>query len=133
MNQPSSAVVNHPAARPLAVRVATVLFWLAGLLWLVFAEVTLALLVRAGGVSLLEWVILGFMLANAVILALIGLGLRRQKTVYYRLAVVYLALNLVLTITDQFGTADLAYILVVLAMLIFLAFTRGFYRNKGFW
>jgi lysylphosphatidylglycerol synthetase-like protein (DUF2156 family) len=133
MNQSSSALVDHPAARPLAVRVITALFWLAGLLWLIFAEVTLARLVRAGGASLLAWAIPVFMLANAAALALIGLGLRRQKALYYRLAVAYLGLNLVLTITDQFGAADLVYLLIVLVMLVLLVVTRGFYRQKGFW
>ncbi|MGE5221670.1 MAG: hypothetical protein ACM3PY_04485 [Omnitrophica WOR_2 bacterium] len=65
-----------------------------------------------------------------VALVWLGMGIRKQKKLYFYLAVIYLAINLILTITDDFGLADLLYIVLVACLLVFLLLSWPYYLSK---
>ena len=75
----------------------------------------------------LKWTISQLMLVNAAVIVWLGRGLRRQSRPFYYPALGYLAFNILLTIFDDFGTADLIYLLYAGALFILLlVFKRNF-------
>lgn len=117
------------SSKPLAVTVAWILFLVTAVIWLCFGMLSL---IRAGdgkpGSPELAWILAALMFGNAIILVWLGSGIRNQKKLFFYLAVIYLLINLILTITDEFGTIDLLYLLFVASMLVFLLITRSNYR-----
>jgi lysylphosphatidylglycerol synthetase-like protein (DUF2156 family) len=72
----------------------------------------------------LQWIISLLMLANAGVILLLGNGLRKRLKLYYPITIIYLVINMLLTITDDFGLADLVYLLFVVVLFILLLVHR---------
>ncbi len=64
------------------------------------------------------------MFGDAAVMLICAFQLHRKKKQIYRLAVIVLALNIVLTIFDQFGFIDLLFLLLNLITLIVLFMAR---------
>ena len=60
---------------------------------------------------------------DAVLMFICGLFVGRQKQVYW-FAIVFLSLNIILTITDQFGVVDFLFLWLNLMILGILIFAR---------
>ncbi len=71
------------------------------------------------------WMLFAGMACGAGMVAA-GLGLGRRRVWYY-FALAVLAVNIVLTVTDQFGAFDLATLLLDLILLGLLVITRAQY------
>lgn len=114
---------------PVAVKAAQGLFYLIGGIWILLG---VFYLVRSvGGTpsqSVGVWVISLFMLANAALLLLIGVGIGRRRKRFLYLGILVLAVNILLTVTDEFGLLDLATLLIDLGLLGLLVATRSQYE-----
>lgn len=69
-------------------------------------------------------VIAFLMFANAAALLICGLGIASGKSWFYLLAIAVLAVNILLTVTDQFGIIDLLTLLLDLSLLTLLLVKR---------
>jgi len=119
--------------RPAVVIAAAVVFIVAALFWIVMAAATVITEDTHVVPRTPAWILVVFMLANALVLLALARGLWTQKRLYWAVAVVYLGFNIVLTITDQFGLIDLVYLVVIVLLLAFLVLTRKNYRETGVW
>jgi lysylphosphatidylglycerol synthetase-like protein (DUF2156 family) len=100
------------------------LFFVAASLLLIFSMATLLRISQnpVHRVMYLVYAILFF--GDAVLMFICGLFVGRQKRVYW-FAIVFLSLNIVLTITDQFGIIDFLYLWLNLMILGILIFARN--------
>lgn len=127
-----------PEKTELAVRWAQILFYVNAAIWLAFGLLGLILPVEGNQASAMtRGIVAVMMFANAGTMALIGWALAKRpqhparlRLVYY-LALVVLLVNIVLTVTDQFGLLDLLVLLVDLALLALLLFRRSAYLDGG--
>lgn len=99
------------------------LFMLTASLWLFFAALSLARFESSTG----KWIVTGLMFANAALLFFVGWGVRAGKHGFYYLALAVLGINLLLTVTDQFGLFDLIYLVVAGVLFGLLIATRRYY------
>jgi len=67
------------------------------------------------------------MFANAAALLICGLGIASGKSWFYLLAIAVLAVNILLTVTDQFGIIDLLTLLLDLSLLTLLLVKRNLF------
>jgi hypothetical protein len=114
------------------VRAAQGVFFLSAVIWLAIGIYTLSRMVgRYPGGSLAVWVIGLLMLGNVAAMLAAGLYLGTRRRSAWILAQTILAINILLTITDQFGLLDLATLLIDLVLGGYLIFTRKLYlRSK---
>ena len=98
------------------------MFFLNAAVWVVFG--TLGLLVAIDGGSTLRWIISILMLANAAVMGWLGVMIVSGRNQIFLLAILYMALNVVLSITDQFGWIDALILLLNLIVLGLLIVTR---------
>lgn len=92
-------------------RMAQALFVLNGIVWVFLAVLTVE---RGGGFG---WALAGMMVANGVMMLLAAWGIAQGVRSYYLLAAALVVVNLVLTITDQFGPLDLAILAINVILL----------------
>ena len=64
------------------------------------------------------------MFGNTAVIIWLGHGLRKGHKLFYSLSLAYLAFNMVLTITDDFGIADLLYLVFIGMLLIVLLLSK---------
>jgi hypothetical protein len=108
---------------PASVKIIKFLFFLMGTIWLVL------------GISYLikfdtqEYAIYLFilMVINAAILYWLGWGITRKRVFFY-FGIGYLLLNILLTITDQFGLLDLLTMLIDIVLVILLIAKHKIFR-----
>ena len=115
---------------PDLLKVTRTLFFVDAAIWLVFA-VWGAVLAASGG-DTLRWFLSALMAANAAALAWFGVRLIPGRVRIFDLAILYMALNAVLSITDQFGLVDALILLLSLSVLGFTIVTRTrLLRERG--
>jgi hypothetical protein len=108
---------------PTSIKVARALFYLMAVIWGIFGVASLlrgintTMLVAAVIVAIL-------MFANAALYLWAGWGIGRQRVRFYNLGIALLAVNLLLTITDQMGIYDWITLVIDLAALILLFVIR---------
>jgi hypothetical protein len=71
------------------------------------------------------------MVMNAAVMGWLAGRLGRGTTRVFSLAVAILAVNIILTITDEFGLADFAMLVLELATMLVLLAMRDWYRGDG--
>lgn len=98
------------------------LFFANAAIWFLFGAVNLLRVIEAG--STLRWILTIMMIANAAILLWFGVEIADGQMQLFPLAIVYTALNAVLSITDQFGWVDFLILLLNLCLLGLLFVTR---------
>lgn len=81
--------------------------------------------------SVAMWVVGILMFGNAGAMLLAGIGIGKPRRLFYLFAMAVLAVNIILTFTDQFGIFDLLTLLVDLALLAFLILARSWYLRRN--
>jgi hypothetical protein len=117
---------------PSTVPTARLLVLLNALLWLLFGIIT------AAGVhpsfrepSLLRWTMAASAFIAAVILVVFAGLLKRRSRFGYLLTVALLAVMILASLFDDFGLADLLFVLVTLLTLALLLKDRAWYVRPG--
>ena len=109
------------------VRLTQLCFILNAALWFVLGAINLANIAGVSG-QVVGIIALGvLMLANGAVLLVTGLGLGRQRRWLYYFAVVVVVVNLVLTVTDEFGPLDLVVLALNAILLVLLVVVRKHY------
>jgi hypothetical protein len=98
------------------------LFFANAAIWFLFSVMSLFSVIGAG--SALRWALTIMMIANAAILLWFGVEIADEPTQLFPLAIIYTALNIVLSLTDQFGWIDFLVLLLNLCLLGLLFVTR---------
>jgi hypothetical protein len=111
-----------------AIPVVQSLFVLWGAIWFLFGIVSLGSgLDRAASQSNLAWLLSAVMFANALVMLLLAWGIgRRWRAVFY-LSFAVLLVNILLTLTDEFGLFDLIVLIIYLAIAGLLFASRSRY------
>jgi hypothetical protein len=105
------------------VLVARALFAVNGAAWILLGIVSLVRLASADGTGV-PWIVAVLMFGNAAALAWLAWVLGKRRTVWYLVAVAVLAVNILLSVTDEFGLLDLVVLLADGALLILLLAAR---------
>jgi hypothetical protein len=98
------------------------LFFANAILWFLFGIMSLIRVIEVS--SGIRWILTIMMIANAAILIWFGVTIAEGRSQVFFLAIVYTALNVVLSITDQFGWVDFLVLLLNLCLLGLLFVTR---------
>ena len=77
-----------------------------------------------GDASIGSLLAVAFMVGNALGFLLLGWGIRSRKRLWTLMAYPFLAVNILLTITDEFGAWDLITLLIDVSLLILLVLGR---------
>jgi hypothetical protein len=113
------------------VRLARILSFILAGTWLLFGIV---FLIRSQGDMPLPpgWsIVIGpLMLGNAAAFAWAGFGLGMRRRVYFNFALLLVAANLLLTLTDEVGLFDLITLGLLLIFLILLLHSRKAYPGR---
>lgn len=129
MNSAQGRAAGKPSLLVVLVRA---LFLVNGLVWLLLG--VLFIIRMDGGNSMgstMRWVVFVLMLANGLAMFWIGWRIAQPDKRFYYLGIVVLAVNILLSITDEFGWLDLATMLVDVLLLGLLIATRSWYLNKN--
>jgi len=123
--------VEKPTKTPLVVRSAQALFFLNTLIWLAFGIVTLVRMTDGyPGQAVMAVVIGGMMFGNALLMLVSGLCIGKARKLSFVFALAVLAINILLTLTDQFGVYDFATLVIDLAILGLLLAARRWYLQR---
>jgi hypothetical protein len=115
---------------PTPVRVAKWCFWILAVSWVALGVYTLVrLLTTASEPKMYMWIVMGLMFANALVMVWLGWGIGRQSRRFFYLAVGYLVFTMILTITDDFGLADLLMLIANVGLLGLLVVTFRVYNT----
>jgi fatty acid desaturase len=79
-----------------------ILFFLNAVVWLGLGILSLSFRALEDG-SLVQWVITVLMLINGLVMICFGIMIISGGSLVFTLAILYMSLNVVLSITDQFG------------------------------
>jgi hypothetical protein len=109
------------------VRVAQVLFFINAAIWLLIGAISLFRISTGNPATALVIAIL--MLGNVGAMLAAGLGLGRRPRLFYHFGIAVLAINILLTITDEFGMLDFITLMIDVALLGLLIATRSQYRT----
>jgi hypothetical protein len=99
-----------------------VFFYGNALVWLVFGLLSLFLALQVGTAT--RWMLSILMLLNAAVMFWFGRMIVSGRRWIFFLAILYVAVNAVLSITDQFGWFDALILLLNLCLLGLLFVTR---------
>jgi hypothetical protein len=114
-------------------RAAQALFLLNAAIWLVFGLVSIYRIIsRNPDQTLTALIIAIFMFGNAAAMLLSGVLIARPTRLGYYFALAVLAVNILLTFTDEFGAFDLITLLIdliLIALLVVLG--RRMRRSTG--
>lgn len=112
-----------PEKRSISLRAAQILLYINAAIWLILGIATLLRLSRSNLESPITlWIIALLMASNAGMMLLTGWGLGTGSRLLYFLALTVMAVNIILTFTDEFGLLDFITLvtdLIILALLIF--------------
>jgi len=100
-----------------------IMFFVNAAVWLAFGIASLLSRALVDG-SLARWVITIMMFINAVVMFWFGMKIVGGQNWIFFLAILYTALNVVLSITDQFGWIDALILLLNLCLLGLLFVAR---------
>ena len=105
------------------------IFFLNALVWLIFGAMSFSLAFKGAG----NWrfVLSALMLINASIFVGFGFLIRKARPWVFFLAILYVAINVVLSVTDQFGWFDFFIMLLNLVLLGLLFVTRQSMRQPA--
>ena len=98
------------------------LFFANAAIWFLFGLMSLVRVIEVS--SGIRWILTIMMIANAAILIWFGVTIADGESQVFFLAIIYTALNIVLSITDQFGWVDFLILLLNLCLLGLLFVTR---------
>jgi hypothetical protein len=114
-------------SRPVAVIVTRVLFIINGVIWILLAAVGFWRMSSGAGTMAVVYLLA---LADAAVLLWLGWRLGSRSRWIYFLALVAIAVNAVLSITDDLGLADIAVLCLNLVTLGLLWISRATYLSE---
>jgi hypothetical protein len=113
---------------PNVVTVSQLLLILNAAVWLVLgAWYLIPLFGEVGGPAISAWILTGLMLANALAMLLLAWGIVKRRRLVYYLALALILVNILLSVTDEFGPLDLVSLMLGLAILVLLVAGRRQY------
>ncbi|MBN2549274.1 MAG: hypothetical protein JXB15_08960 [Anaerolineales bacterium] len=104
----------------LLLRIAQGLFTLNALIWAVIGIASILRAASSQSQGYTPWVVALLMFPNAIAMLVCGLGIGTQKKIFFFLALAVLAVNILLTFTDQVGLLDWITLAIDLAILILI-------------
>jgi hypothetical protein len=114
-----------------AMRWAQGLFFLNAAIWLAFGVVSVVRIGGNAGQGVTALVVAILMFGNAGAMALSGVFLGKRRILFYLFALAVLAVNVLLTFTDQFGAFDLITLIIDLVLLgILIVARKRFYGER---
>jgi hypothetical protein len=109
------------SSRPInCLKIVQVGFFLNAIVWTILGVYTLWRTSGKPDSSMMMLVIAIMMFGNVGAFIFCGLTISRKSRIIYMIAILVLAINIVLSITDEFGLLDLAIMLIDLLILGFL-------------
>lgn len=111
---------RFPSSRGL--KLTQAMFFINALTWFIFGVLSMILALKTGTPT--RWVITLLMIANAGGMFWFGLMISGRRNRIFFLAILFVSLNVVFTITDQFGWIDALILLLNLCLLGLLFVTR---------
>lgn len=114
---------------PRAVQVAQWMFLVIAAVWVAFALMTL--LASSATTAVGAWLMALLMCATAAALAWLAWGIGKQDRRYWVSGLLVLGVNVVLTITDEFGVFDLVTLILDLGLVGLLLATRSLYPPRA--
>lgn len=99
------------------------LFFLNAVVWMVFGALNAFRFADEGSLIRLIYAVL--MVANAFVMVWFGVMIPSGRNWVFFLGILYMAINIVLSITDQFGWIDALILMLNLIILGLLFVTRG--------
>jgi len=113
-------------------RSAQVLLYINAAIWLILGTATLLRVSQNNPESTFSlWIISILMAGNAGMMLLCGWGLGTGHRLFYYLALAVMAVNILLTFTDQFGLLDFLTLVIDLAILALLISSRQRTSQSG--
>jgi hypothetical protein len=113
---------------PPVVMVCQILLILEGAIWLLLGAWYLALqFTEARVLSTSAWIVTGLMFVNALAMLSLAWGIGRRQRAYCYSALAVILVNILLSVTDEFGLYDLIILLLNLAILLLLFAGRSQY------
>jgi hypothetical protein len=113
---------------PALVQAARALFYLLAVLWGALTVLNLVRRINHQSLPGLAGIFLtALMMVNALIMLGLGWGIGRQKRLAYLAGMAYLFLNIILTVTDEFGAYDLIVLVIAVGLLLLLVLSRKNY------
>ena len=113
---------------PKSVRAAQALFYLNTATWVILGVWSLLRIANGSPVGPITAAIIAIlMFGNAAAMLLCSFGLGKQQARYFTLALVVLIVNIVLTVTDEFGLWDFITLVLDIVLLVLLVVTRKRY------
>jgi hypothetical protein len=121
-------MVEKPTKTPMVVRSAQALFFLNTLIWLIFGVVSLVRVPDSYLAKPVMITVIGVMMfGNALCMLVSGMWIEKLKRISLFFAFAVLAINIVLTFTDQFGLYDFGTLVIDLTILGLLFAARGYF------
>jgi len=127
-----SSTTNTKGSMAPSVRTARWLFVMLGVMWLVFGTWSAFRIDNSGGniSGTILILIAVLMFLNSAVLIWISWGIGKGKRWYYYFGMIVLAVNIFLTLTDDFGVFDLIVLLIAIVLFILLVVTRSNYSHN---
>jgi hypothetical protein len=112
--------------KPAVATVIQLLMLLNAAIWLFLAVWYLKPLFEDGGsLSNFARIVSGLMFANALVMLFLAWGVAKRRRAFYYLALAILAVNIVLTVTDEFGSVDLMVLILALVISVLMVRARS--------
>ena len=115
---------------PTSVKAAQALFFANAVIWLLLGITSLGRLAGSstGQTTAMLMVVL-LMFGNASAMLVAGAGIGKQHRLFYTFGLAVLAINIILTVTDQFGLLDFITLAIDVVLLALLLVTRARYST----
>jgi hypothetical protein len=123
-------MAQDSAEKPASLTIARALFILNGVIWILFGLFGLYQFAASGEAQGTSTAIIALiMFANASLMIGLGFAIGKGKKRLYYLAIAVLLINIILTVTDEFGIFDFATLLIDVVLLALLIATRSRYDS----
>jgi hypothetical protein len=117
-------------APPAPVKAAQALFFVNAAIWLLLGIATIVRMPAGGsGQTITAAVIAILMFANLGAMLVAGVAIGKQQRPFYYIGIAILVVNIILTVTDQFGLLDFVTLVMDMVLLGLLIVTRARYSS----
>jgi hypothetical protein len=125
-------MVENPTKAPIIVKIAQALLFLNAFIWLVFGVISLVRVMDGYPEKAVTVVVIGVMMfGNALLMLVSGLWIGKPGKASFFFTLAVLAINIILTFTDQFGWTDFCTLLIDLTILGLLLVARRYFIHPA--
>ena len=115
---------------PTSVKAAQALFFANAVIWLLLGITSLGRLAGSSTSQTTAMLIVALlMFGNAGAMLVAGVGIGKQHRLFYFFGLAVLVINIILTVTDQFGVLDFITLVIDVVLLGLLIVTRARYLS----